>query len=298
VTWAPSPEHIQIGALGWGSQTGTGGYKHVLDGEIRDLAIYDKILSEADVAALAATVAPQDPQPAPEPTEGETEAPLQDPPPAPEPEPEPEQEPTQEQEQPAEPEPEPSAPAVVYELSGKTAFDARDSVINLPGDDFLQLEETTITLAFTADNLDTRQGLLSRDAANYSGDGNHLSIYIEGDALKVRMQDGEKDLVLTHKGVQPGTEYHVGVSFGDGEGRLLVNGEVADSGQTDLTWATSPEHIQIGALGWGSQTGTGSYKHVLDGEIRDLAIYDKILSEADVAAVAATVAPQDPQPAT
>jgi hypothetical protein len=77
----------------------------------------------------------------------------------------------------------------------------------------------------------------------------------------------------------------VALSFGDGTGTLYVDGQEVGSTQTGLDWETSPEHIQIGALGWGSVSGKASYTTEFNGEISDVVIYDSILDAGDMTAL-------------
>jgi hypothetical protein len=166
------------------------------------------------------------------------------------------------------------------------------------GPDTMRMEETTLAFTFNLDAVGGTQGLFSRDATFYNGDGNHLSIYVQNGTLAVRMQDGGSQRVIDLRDIQAGQDYHVALSFGDGTGILYVDGQEIGSVPTGLNWATSPEYIQIGALGWNSATGADDHRHVLDGEIRDLAIYDDILGDTEIAALAggAPVPPAQPAP--
>jgi hypothetical protein len=172
-----------------------------------------------------------------------------------------------------------------------------EGVVNMPGEDLLQLQETTIVFSFKADKVSGRQGLFSRDASGFAGDGNHLSIFIQNGVLTTRMQDGDSEIRLTGaQKVTADTEYHVAVTFGDGFGTMMVNGEIVAVGGSDLTWATSPEAIQIGALGWNSKTGADGYSLPFNGEISDVAIYDKILDTDQVTTLMNAESPVAPQP--
>ena len=170
--------------------------------------------------------------------------------------------------------------------------------MNIDGDGFLQLEAATICFAFTADGVRGTQGLFSRDASGYSGDGNHLSMYIKDGKLTVRLQNDNKDEYLSFGGIKAGQEYAVGLTFDGTTAQLIVDGSVVDTAQTGMTWATSPEDIQIGALGWRSKSGDDQITKLFDGEIRDVAIFDSVLTTDEMHALGETSAgAAEPEPA-
>ena len=73
-------------------------------------------------------------------------------------------------------------------------------VINLAHDDAFEVDQATIAFSFTADSVGGKQGLISKDARGYSGDGNHVSVYIHKGVLKARFQDGQSDTTLKFGG--------------------------------------------------------------------------------------------------
>src|SRR6056297_2062661 len=172
----------------------------------------------------------------------------------------------------------------VYSLAGAHSFWGKSSVVTIPAGNSLDMDETTIVMAFTADGV------------RFTGDGNHLSIFIHKGVLKARMQDGDNSVTLRYDGINASEEYHVAVTFGNGTGQLIVNGETVDSAETGLTWMDSAEHTQIGALGWTSKTGDDTFGNVLRGEIRDVAIYDSILDAETIEAIANEGPLPEPQP--
>ena len=173
----------------------------------------------------------------------------------------------------------PASGSPIYSLAGSRDIGENSNVVNIDGDGFAQVHSATIALSFNADWVSGRSGLLSRDAAEMSGDGNHLSLYIHNGILNAILQDGDSKTILSHGGIQAGQDYHVALSFGDGEARLAVDGAVVDSGQTDISWATSNEFMQIGALGWRSDSGDGDFSNVFHGSIADVAVYDGAMND-------------------
>ena len=186
----------------------------------------------------------------------------------------------------------------VFSLPGTMSVGRPRDVVNLDGDDFLQLEQATIAFAFTADTTRGTQGLFSRDASGYSGDGNHMSVYIQNGVLTVRLQHDEENTFLTYGGILANQEYAIGVTFDGTRAQLVVDDTVVDTGETGMTWATSPEDIQIGALGWRAASGDDQITRVFDGEIRDVAIIDRVLTNDDVNALnpGNTTPPLSPSP--
>jgi hypothetical protein len=97
------------------------------------------------------------------------------------------------------------------------------------------MEETTLAFTFNLDHVNGMQGLFSRDARSYDGDGKHLSIYVQNGTLTVRMQDGESQRFLYANGITAGQDHHLALSFGDGTGTLYVDGqEVGNADRFDL----------------------------------------------------------------
>ena len=98
-----------------------------------------------------------------------------------------------------------SLPAPVLDLSGSHQFDGTASdVINLPHQESFEIEQGTIAFSFTANDVSSRQGLLTKDAYSYTGGGNHLAIYIQDGVLHARFQDGQAESILTFGGLVGG----------------------------------------------------------------------------------------------
>ncbi|MCW5698867.1 MAG: hypothetical protein KIT00_03385, partial [Rhodospirillales bacterium] len=73
-------------------------------------------------------------------------------------------------------------------IAGNAAeFDGSNDVVLVPHDDAFLLDEGAVHLWFNADDLSGRQGLFSKDASGF-GAGGHLSVYLQGDDLVVRLQ--------------------------------------------------------------------------------------------------------------
>ena len=172
----------------------------------------------------------------------------------------------------------------VFDLSGPHQFSGRArDVINLPHSADLEVDEATIAFSFTADSVDGKQGLIAKDAWGYTGDGNHVSIYIDRGVLKARFQDGQSETTLSFGGLSAGREYEVAAIFGPDGVKLYVDGELVGSNSGHImSWTGNQEYLQIGALGWGSQTGEGDFKFHFAGEIADVQIYAEELDAGQI----------------
>ena len=175
-------------------------------------------------------------------------------------------------------------PTPVLDLSGEHEFGGGNGdVINLQHDASLELSEATIAFSFSADSVVGRLGLLAKDAAGFTGGGNHLAIYIENGVLVARFQDGLIESTITHGVLNPGEEYEVAATFGPNGVELFVDGVSvgADTG-LNMSWVSNQEYLQIGGLGWGSQTGQGDFADPFSGDISNVQIYDRVLDGSQI----------------
>ena len=173
-------------------------------------------------------------------------------------------------------EPEPEEPVmtekVVFSRAGALEVQHAIDVVELAATEDLAIESGTISLNFNADRVTGWSGVLSKDAAGYTGGGNHFTIYVANGTLNVRFQDGQSDVILTAENIQTHKTYNVEVSFGDGQVAAWLNGELIGEADFDMSWVNNGEHLQLGALGWSSETGKAGYKGVFDGTISDVEI--------------------------
>ena len=128
---------------------------------------------------------------------------------------------------------------------------------------------------------------MTKDAAGFSGGGNHLAIYVEFGVLNARFQDGLIETVFTYGPVNAGEEYDVAATFGSNGVEFYVNGDLAgaDSG-VNMSWASNQEYLQIGGLGWGSQSGQGDFADPFAGVISDVQVFDQVLNPSQIDALA------------
>ena len=161
-------------------------------------------------------------------------------------------------------------------------FSGRKPAVVIDDQDSLDLSAATVAFDFNATSTQNMQGLFSRDAMSSQGDGQHVSVFIRDGDLFARFQTKTEQVVLEGGPIQANTTHSVAFSFGDGNVQLVVDGAETDSAALDFTWETSPEPIQLGALGWYADTGTRGYSNVLNGEISNFVIYDTALTDTDL----------------
>lgn len=162
----------------------------------------------------------------------------------------------------------------VFSMLGTQDFSGKADVVEIAHNSDLALESGTIALSFNADTVAGRYGLLSKDASYYSGGGNHLAVYIEKGTLILRFQDGSGDEIVRVPGIKANQDYDLQLTFGDNEIAVWLNGNQVHSADFSMTLASNVEHLQVGALGWGSTSGDAGYKHVFDGSISDVVIVE------------------------
>ena len=191
-----------------------------------------------------------------------------------------------------------SFPSPVFDLPGVQSFSGSNGdVINLPPAANLNIAEATIAFSFTADTVNSTQGLFTKDASGFAGGGNHLAIYIQNGTLTARFQDGTASTMLTQGGLAAGQEYEIAATFGANGIELYVDGVLvgSDTGHI-MSWTGNQEYLQIGGLGWGSQTGQSNFTNPFSGQIADVQIYDQVLDATQIAELASTAVPGNTSP--
>ncbi|PJE37078.1 hypothetical protein CVM52_08980, partial [Pseudooceanicola lipolyticus] len=160
---------------------------------------------------------------------------------------------------------------VVFSRAGALEVSTAIDVVELAPTAELALEAGIIALSFNADTVSGWTGLLSKDAAGYSGDGNHFTIFIANGSLGIRFQDGSSDVIL-EADITAHTSYDLQVEFGDGEVAAWLNGTLIGTAASEMSWQGNAEYLQIGAIGWSSETGSAGHKGTFDGTISDVTI--------------------------
>ncbi|MEM9167894.1 MAG: cadherin domain-containing protein, partial [Planctomycetota bacterium] len=175
---------------------------------------------------------------------------------------------------------------------GSATFDGSDYVV-LEHRDGMMLDEGTVHLRFNADDINDRQGLLSKDSTGYD-DGGHITIWVDDGEIEVRLQSNSQSITLTSDvGLSSGDWHDVSVSFGQDGVQLFVNGELAASDSyggglgTSSGGSGNTEPIVVGANAWQSGDGqANNLKEHFTGQIADVAIFADQLAAAEIAELA------------
>ncbi|MGD1881654.1 MAG: LamG-like jellyroll fold domain-containing protein, partial [Paracoccaceae bacterium] len=184
-----------------------------------------------------------------------------------------------------EPTPDPKVGTIkdaAYSMVGAIEVSSRNDVIEIAPSSEFNLETGTLALTFEADDTNGRQGLLTKDASYYAGGGNHLAVYLEGNTLKARFQDGKNQKVISYDGVKANKAYDVQITFDGKSVEFFVNGKSVGDASFGMSWASNNEYLQIGGLGWGSKTGSSGFGDNFDGTISDVVIIEGVRTPAQI----------------
>ncbi|MEL6919567.1 MAG: right-handed parallel beta-helix repeat-containing protein [Pseudomonadota bacterium] len=240
-SWENNTEFLQIGANGWASGAGDSGFRHIFDGTISDVIVAEGVKTYDEVQILQGRS-----------TELASELERQE------------------------------APIIEPEFiyAGSYDISGANDVLEFEHMSGLELSQATIGLSFNADSVSGRQGLLSKDASGY-GDGGHLTSYIDKGTLVVRVQNDAADQIFEFDGIEAGVDYDLQINFGNGQVSAILNGKVFGEAAFDMSWESNTEYMQIGANGWSSDAGEDGFRHIFDGTISDVAIFDEMFTQQE-----------------
>jgi hypothetical protein len=163
--------------------------------------------------------------------------------------------------------------------------------------DALELGNGTIGIVFTADSIDGRQALFSKDARNF-GDGGHLTAMVQGDRVEVRLQSVDRSVTVRSDSgsVIPGETYQMWVTFGEQGLKLFLDGSLVDA-EPGFTQGLvdNEENLAIGANIWArSDRDPDWVGDHFQGQLSNFVVYGRALTRAEVALIAGQV-PAEPQ---
>ena len=161
--------------------------------------------------------------------------------------------------------------------------------VEIPHDPNLMLDQGSVQLWFNAPDVESKQGLISKDSSGYD-DGGHLTVWVDDGEIIVRLQSDDSSHYMTSSiEVAPDEWNLVNVNFGPEGMELYVNGQLAATNDYDGGLGTSSggtgneEPIVIGANSWISSDGEDD--NLLDffsGRIDEVAIFGEPLSADQV----------------
>ena len=214
-----------------------------------------------------------------EPTVTPTPTPEPTPEPTPTPEPAPD---TGEDDALVSPAPVGPAQQPVFSLMGDTEFSGlKKGIVNTAHDKSMEISEGSIAFSFDADNVRNQAGLISKDASYYEGGGNHFSIWIRNGTLHVRFQDEDSDSFFAVSGIKANQEYDVLATFDEDDVSLYLDGKLIGTKDFTMDWTANHQYLQVGGLGWASDSGSSAATHAFDGTISDVMIFDEAMTPQD-----------------
>jgi Concanavalin A-like lectin/glucanases superfamily len=158
------------------------------------------------------------------------------------------------------------------DLSGK-----KQKVV-IDHDPSLELDQGTVALTFTADQVSRKQALFSKDSIGFD-DGGHLSIWLnKGGQVVARLQSESKSYHLKSDpgAIKAGEASQVAVSFGDQGFRLYVDADLVAQRKYTGGLAQNSKPVVLGANAEGSSDGgANNLKDFFKGTISELAVYDE-----------------------
>ena len=152
----------------------------------------------------------------------------------------------------------------------------------------LQLNEGTVSLTFTADDVFGAHALFSKDAHGESA--GHLTAFVYDGRIKVRLQSDNDEVWLrsAEGSVLPGDEHHVAITFGDDGFWLYLDGRMEDwAPEFTVDLSSNTEDMAIGANVWGrSDDDPRAVWSEFDGTISDFVVFDSQMTRHEVADLA------------
>jgi hypothetical protein len=157
------------------------------------------------------------------------------------------------------------------------AFNGKNQKVVIDHGPSLELDDGSIVIDFTANDVSGWQTLLSKDSNGFD-DGGQLTIRLHDGQVAARLESGDATHKLFSAGgaITAGKAHQVGVSFGDGGFRLYVDGEQV--AQSDYTGgiARNNEPLVVGANAMkSSDGGADKLYEFFHGTVTNLAVYDQ-----------------------
>ena len=176
-------------------------------------------------------------------------------------------------------------------------FDGGNDYVLIPHDDSYLLDDGTVTLWFNAVDSSGRQELFSKDSMHYDT-GGHLTIWLEGAIVKLRLQGIATDHYLQSGSLGVGLWHHIAFLWGADGMKLYVDGGLVDSDPytgglgTTSGGAGNYEPIVLGANTWASDNLTHTpLSSYFEGMIDEVSIFSRALTEPEVTDLNAGVVP-------
>ncbi|MAE66135.1 MAG: hypothetical protein CMJ18_17835 [Phycisphaeraceae bacterium] len=179
-------------------------------------------------------------------------------------------------------------------VSSNTAadYDGSNDYTEIPHDNAFLLDNGSIQFWFNASTVSSRRGLFTKDSTDYDT-GGHVTIYIDGSKVKVRLQSTSTSKYVESATISSNTWYHVAFTFGSNGMKLYLNGAEVDSDSYTGGLGTTSggtgnyEPTSIGSNCWGSgNLVVTPLQNYYSGIIDEVVVFDYALSAAEVASLA------------
>ena len=169
---------------------------------------------------------------------------------------------------------------------GNTAdFDGYNDYVEVPHTGDMALDSGSVTLWFNTDNANDKQGLISKDSCGFDT-GGHFTVLVDDGEVKVRLQSDDESYWVSGGNLSSNSWHQATVSWGQNGLQLYVDGQLVDSnaytgglGGNENPWA-------IGANAWSTgDNDLNGLNDFFDGQIDDVAIYDRQLSSDEISSL-------------
>jgi len=162
-------------------------------------------------------------------------------------------------------------------------FDGSNDYVEVAANNAFKLNSGTISLWFEPDRLTGVQGLLSKDASGY-GSGGHISMYLDGCQLVVRLQSGGQSYyVCTSSSAVTDGWHHVAMTFGSGGMKLYFDGNQVDTDSYTGGLGNNNEPMVFGASAMNSSAGAcNNLDSFFKGRIDEVLITGQTLTGAQI----------------
>lgn len=179
------------------------------------------------------------------------------------------------------------------QMSGALSFDGTDDYVEIPHIDDYLLDNGTIAFWFWVDELNSYQGLLSKDSYGFDN-GGHMAIFVDGAGiLKAGLQSTNTSYFVSSDPVSTGEWHHLGFTFGSDGLQLYIDGihESSNNSVTIGLGSTSggsgnEEPIALGALTLNSgDLQITPLDFFLNGKLDDVRIYNYALDASEIGTI-------------
>lgn len=180
-------------------------------------------------------------------------------------------------------EPEVAAPTLVYAHDKTVQLNGFRNFVSVEHMDKMELDEGSMSLTFNTDVTGWKRGLISKDSA---GTGDAISAWIYDGTLIVQFQDGQNTVSFKQPGIKTHQDYDLLITFDNEKVKVWLDDALIGEAAMDVDLSENSDSLVIGGFNGHSAMGTTNKTgYFFDGTLSDIAIYDKALTPAELAAL-------------